>query len=254
LSRIAARARGLGFDLAAAHTPLVCRRLGPESVSPRGSAMERTVAELQQAFLDSYGLCVPGGRPRTLMGALSERELLVFVPTIDRSLLEALATRVVRKGTIPGRPVTVGIGPVCNRPEEYAENAKRACWAAEILQVGHLEHQVAFFDDLGVYALLFNSEHADDLEKFVRHWIGPLIDYDEKRRGDLTLTLATLLEGRGLRQTAERLVIHVSTLKYRIKRIREILALDYQDPEKAFNLQLAVRLFNVSRARRNPAA
>jgi DNA-binding PucR family transcriptional regulator len=85
----------------------------------------------------------------------------------------------------------------------------------------------------------------------MRRWIGALIDYDEKRNADLVTTLGALLEGRGLRQAAEQLVIHVSTLKYRIKRINEILGLDYHDPEIAFNLQLAVRLYRISRGGRS---
>jgi len=96
-------------------------------------------------------------------------------------------------------------------------------------------------------ALLFKVDRAAELEEFMRRWLGPLIDYDEKRHADLTLTLGALLEGRGLRHAAEQLVIHVSTLKYRIKRIHEILALDYHDPEIAFNLALAVRLYRISR-------
>ncbi|HMC04646.1 MAG TPA: transcriptional regulator, partial [Actinomycetota bacterium] len=75
---------------------------------------------------------------------------------------------------------------------------------------------MASFDHLGVYALLFQADHAGELDKFIRRWIGVLIDYDARRHADLTNTLAVFLEGRGLRQAASQLMIHVSTLKYRI--------------------------------------
>ena len=139
-------------------------------------------------------------------------------------------------------------------PPDYAGHDERARWAAEILQLADMDRRLASFDELGVYTLLFKVDRPHELEAFMRKWIGVLIDYDEKRNGDLTVTLAALLDGRGLRQASEQLVIHVSTLKYRIKRINEILRLDYHDPEIAFNLGLAVRLFKISRGGRRAAA
>ena len=149
-----------------------------------------------------------------------------------------------------GVPATIGIGPLCLAPGHFVENAERARSAAEILQLVELSRPMASFEELGVYTLLFKVDHPQELERFMRRWIGTLIDYDEKRNADLTITLAALLEGRGLRKAAEQLVIHVSTLKYRIKRINAILALDYHDPEIAFNLQLAVRLYKISGGKR----
>ena len=243
LSRIVARAGRLGFDLARPHTPVVCRA----TRAVVQAAKDQSMAAIGDTLLESYAAAAPPGGPRPLLGGLGPRELLAYLPTGDAEVAARVGGATLRRAATMGRPVTVGIGPACTAPGDYAANAERARWTAEILQLGEISRPMAGFDEMGVYALLFKVDRAEELEQFMRRWIGALIDYDEKRHADLTLTLGALLEGRGLRHAAEQLVIHVSTLKYRIKRIHEILALDYHDPEIAFNLALAVRLYRISR-------
>ncbi|MEW6472316.1 MAG: helix-turn-helix domain-containing protein [Actinomycetota bacterium] len=247
LSRIRARAGRLGFDLGRPHTPIACR----SGAVATAATTERTMAALREALLDSLAAAFPPGGPRVFVGAVEGRELLAFLPTDDRRLVGQVGLATLRRTAAWGRATTIGIGPPCLSPEDFSRNADRARWAAEILQLTDIDRRIAGFEELGVYTLLFNVDHPDELEAFMRRWIGALIDYDEKRNADLVTTLGALLEGRGLRQAAEQLVIHVSTLKYRIKRINEILGLDYHDPEIAFNLQLAVRLYRISRGGRS---
>ena len=62
--------------------------------------------------------------------------------------------------------------------------------------------------------------------------------------------MRVLVETRSLRATAETLFVHKSTLKYRIKRINELLESDYQDSEIFFNLQVALRIDQMVRGLR----
>jgi DNA-binding PucR family transcriptional regulator len=101
-----------------------------------------------------------------------------------------------------------------------------------------------------VTALLFQVEDHIDLEQFVDRWIGPLVAYDGDHGTHLTETLRGLLETRSLRGSAEALFVHKSTLKYRIKRINELLGGDYQDSETFFNLQVALRIHQMVRGLR----
>lgn len=243
LVRIVPRASRLGFDLARPHTPLLCRA-SQAKASPIGLP-----ALLAEALLESFPSPPEPGGQRPLVGRIGERELLAFLPTTDERVVERVGAAILRRAGEQGPPVTIGVGRPCDCPQNFSEHAAQARWVAEILQMGATSRSMASFDELGVYALLFHADHTGELEKFIRRWIGVLIDYDERRNADLTRTLAALLEGRGLRRAAEQLVIHVSTLKYRTKRINDILALDYHDPEIAFNLQLALRLHKVTRAR-----
>jgi DNA-binding PucR family transcriptional regulator len=98
------------------------------------------------------------------------------------------------------------------------------------------------FDDLGIYRMLAEVEDTSSVERFVREWLGPLIDYDETKGAELVPTLMQYLEcGRSYDLTAEALSVHRNTLKYRLRRIREISGRDLRDPGTCFNLQLATR-------------
>ena len=101
---------------------------------------------------------------------------------------------------------------------------------------------VTVFDDLGVYRLLAEVEETATVDRFVRTWLGPLLDYDAKKPAELVLTLSRFLElGQAYDATSDALAIHRSTLKYRLQRIREISGRDLSDPDTRFNFQLATR-------------
>jgi DNA-binding PucR family transcriptional regulator len=101
---------------------------------------------------------------------------------------------------------------------------------------------LTLFDDLGVFQLLAEVEDTVSVERFVRTWLGPLLDYDARKPADLVPTLSRFLElGQAYDATSEALAIHRSTLKYRLQRIREISQRDLSDPDTQFNLQLATR-------------
>jgi DNA-binding PucR family transcriptional regulator len=102
--------------------------------------------------------------------------------------------------------------------------------------------RVTTFDDLGVFRLFAEVEETASVERFVRTWLGPLLDYDARKPADLVLTLSRFLElGQAYDATSQALAIHRSTLKYRLQRIREISQRDLSDPDTQFNFQLATR-------------
>jgi DNA-binding PucR family transcriptional regulator len=96
-----------------------------------------------------------------------------------------------------------------------------------------------------VYGLLVDSDDGSGMDEFVLRWIGPLLDYDHEHNSELTRTLGTLLESASLAEAAEALYVHTSTLKYRVKRIEEILGTPIRDPRCAFHLQLATTIHRV---------
>ena len=72
-------------------------------------------------------------------------------------------------------------------------------------------------------------------------WLGPLVAHDERRSQKLLPTLAAYLDAGAAQQaTADALGVHVSTLKYRLGRLGEILGRDLGRPETRFQLQVAL--------------
>jgi DNA-binding PucR family transcriptional regulator len=104
------------------------------------------------------------------------------------------------------------------------------------------EERATVFDELGVYRIFAYLGDTTEVERLVRQWLGPLLDYDAKKGSQLVMTLSHYLEcGGHYDATAQAVSVGRSTLKYRLQRIREITGYDLSDPDTRFNLQLATR-------------
>ena len=107
------------------------------------------------------------------------------------------------------------------------------------------------FDDLGVYQVLATAHNSASLERFVREWLGTLMDYDSTHGSQLVMTLSQSLDCGGDYDAAARaLSVHRSTLKYRLRRIREVSGHDLGVPDTQFNLQVAARAWRTVQALR----
>jgi DNA-binding PucR family transcriptional regulator len=111
--------------------------------------------------------------------------------------------------------------------------------------------QVTVYDDLGVYQVLAAETDISAMEAFARDWLGTLLDYDAVHGAQLVTTLSEYLESGGsYDMSATALSVHRSTLKYRLRRIREVSGYDLSIPDTQFNLQLATRAWRTLQALR----
>ena len=86
---------------------------------------------------------------------------------------------------------------------------------------------------------------ADARMLFIQTKIGPLLS--EKKSEALLETLEALCEeGFQLANTARRLGIHISTLRYRVERIEAMLGTTLEDQSNRFQLQVAVALHRLT--------
>jgi sugar diacid utilization regulator len=145
------------------------------------------------------------------------------------------------------RIATSSVRPAAEPLEGALQEAETAARLRRTIGGGAVVH----FDGLGIYRLFAGNDDASELDAYVRHWLGPIIDYDAAHRSDLVGTLSEYLESGGsLERASNALFVHRSTLKYRLRRIAEVLGRDLADPDLRFNLQLAIRIFATIRAMR----
>lgn len=149
----------------------------------------------------------------------------------------------------------VGVGGRCDNPHEFPRSYREAKFSLRLLDSAKGSDQATGFDDLGVYGILSAVEDITGVETFVRRWLGALLDYDAKKNSDLVASLSHYLEcGGNYDATAAALVVHRSTLKYRLQRIREISGHDLTAADVRFNLQLATRAWGTLTAMRSDTA
>ncbi|MER7174079.1 helix-turn-helix domain-containing protein [Streptomyces mesophilus] len=95
----------------------------------------------------------------------------------------------------------------------------------------------------GMYALVFDPDRTDDLNRFLEDELGTLLAYDRRRSTDLVTTAAAYFAHSGnLSRTARALHVHLNTLLKRLDRIGVLLGEDWRSPDTALRLHLALRL------------
>ncbi|MET3505413.1 PucR family transcriptional regulator [Halalkalibacter oceani] len=102
---------------------------------------------------------------------------------------------------------------------------------------------VLHFDDLGIYRMLSQLESNEELTTVYHDTIKKLVTYDENSGANLVETLKVYFEHDcSLKDTAELLYIHVNTIKYRLKKIKELTEYDVFRTEDKFYLQLGLKV------------
>jgi DNA-binding PucR family transcriptional regulator len=155
------------------------------------------------------------------------------------------------QGQPPGWPCSVGVGGPTREIADFPRSHYEAQLALRIQKAIGQAEQVTAFDELGVYKLLATEADASAMEAFVREWLGLLMRYDAVHGTQLITTLSEFLAcGGSYADTARVLTVHRSTLKYRLRRIREVSGHDLGAPDVQFNLQVATRAWRTLQALR----
>jgi purine catabolism regulator len=110
-----------------------------------------------------------------------------------------------------------------------------------------------FYEDLGIFRLLLLSQTEQEMDNFIEDYLSTLIDYDEKYGTELLLTLFRYFEfERSVKLTAQNLHIVRQTLYHRLKKIKEIMNLDFDLPENRLNIEIALKAYQLKQQWRVP--
>jgi DNA-binding PucR family transcriptional regulator len=102
--------------------------------------------------------------------------------------------------------------------------------------------RLTLYDELGLCCVLFADPARPELAEFLRQQLGALLDYDTTHGAELVKTLTVYLDcGGNYDHTARALIIHRSTLRYRLRRIRDISGHDLTAVDAGLDLHLATR-------------
>ena len=126
------------------------------------------------------------------------------------------------KKRIDDKRVYLGIGSQMKDLGQVYLSYKRA--KAAILMAMQFELPIVFFEDMGVYQILFSIEDKQILIEMYHRLLQPLIDYDQKHHGELEKTLFYyLIYGESQITMAKNLYMHRNTNNYRMNKIKELL-------------------------------
>ena len=88
--------------------------------------------------------------------------------------------------------------------------------------------------------LLCRCRNTPEYEMIYENILSPLMQYDEKNQCNLLETLSMTLTSDGLEHIARHLHIHINTLRYRLKKVKEITNMNYFQCRDRYLLLISV--------------
>jgi hypothetical protein len=218
------RAKLLGVDLSSEMALVVARC--PVEQRQRASLAAAHLASTQHGLSAMHGdhldLLLPagGGGP----GGAAQ--------LVARELAKATGVPVTCGGAVPQGATALDGLPECH------EEAVRC--ADTMVALGR-QGQGGDAGELGFVGFVL-GEHRD-VGQFVRSQIGALLDYDARRGTQLVATLVAYFASQlSPAHASQSLHVHVNTVTQRLDRIAQLLGDDWQQPDRALEIQVALRL------------
>lgn len=261
---VASRAKRMGFDLSAPHVAIALLPV-PVERSPRAktsvasshgsddlrngiaptNAMEEAIQRIGRRIprvLNAHGVNAPAYREPGLV--------TIFYP-VDETTASASARRLAQRlcgdlsRAATGCELFAGVSGPHSGVVEFQSSYGEAKQSVELARTVMSETQVVCYSDLGVYRLLLAARGTSEMRDLYVEMLGSLAAYDQKTKSDLIPTLAAYLRSGNAVEVAQTMNLHRNTLRYRLRRIRDISRLDLDDPDIRLGLQVALKISDV---------
>jgi hypothetical protein len=211
-----ARGRRLGVDLTAPHTVLIAH-----------------------ADDVSRGRLAAAASAHAALVSVHAEQVVLLAPECDPDKLAQTLSNAV------GCPVTVGAAGPATGPVGLATAHAEAGRCLRALRALGQDGKGASLSGLGFVGVLLGDRA--DVAGFLHSTLGPVIEYDARRGTELIRTMRTYFEcGSSLTRAKDVLHVHVNTVVQRLDRVASLLGADWQSPERALELQLALRVLTIS--------
>jgi sugar diacid utilization regulator len=234
------RAGRLHADLDATHVVLVARL---ETASGADAEEEAAARRRLWSAADHVAATRHG------LAAARDGQAVLLLPLGSDTASGIAAQVAARLSAAIHEPVTVGasapVAGLAERAETAAGAHAEARRCLDALRLLGRAGQGAAAEDFGFLGLLLSDSR--DIAGFVTRTVGEVVDYDTRRGTDLVRTLdAYFASGMSPARTKDTLHVHVNTVAQRLERIGRLLGPDWQEPARALEIQLALRLHRLA--------
>ena len=148
----------------------------------------------------------------------------------------------VIKKRIDGLSVSVGIGNSYKDLKMMKQSLNEAELAIDSAKCQGLDDTITKYKDIGIYGLLFSIKNKTVLENYFTQVLGPISNNDDKSKDTNLLQILEMYlnENCNITVTAEKLFLHRNTLKYKIKKIEELLNCDLHNFDDCMKVKIAL--------------
>jgi PucR family transcriptional regulator, purine catabolism regulatory protein len=218
------RAQGLGWDLRYKRAVML---VGWDEYEITAQQQRQATAAITRFFR--------AWRPDSLV--LQREDEIVILPhlleasdsKLTMEILKSLAHDLLKDWPpyLKKIPIVISIGSVQPSLRDIANSYHEAQRALAMRHRLGLRDPLITFQDVRIFSLIEHHMDDDEAVALFKRTVGPLAEYDAKHKTELVRTAEVYFDcNYRLQQAADQLLIHPSSLKYRLQRIRDILGSD----------------------------
>lgn len=249
---LVARGRSLGWDLTDKRVVLLVDLNQFEAYYLRNmTAGEAHFQQLKQNLLRAVSLSVKTENPLAIV--IERGDSVVVMPHFSREMPVSQAQRAVQRlaericAAVPEMvgelSVSVAIGGFYGEIAELRYSFHEATAALAVRKYLSQPAQILWYDDVALHVLLKRFSNQNEVSRWMDGLLGRLIAYDANNGTELVRSLEAYFDAnQNSQQAARDLFVHPKTLKYRLRRIAEILSLDPFAGDRQLAFYLAVKL------------
>ena len=249
---ISARARSLGWELLHKRAVMVVDldKFEQYYLTHREWREER-FQQVKEWLLHATSEVVSECNPQSILVDRSDSVILLphfepgTPPSMARRGIEGLAKAICQRAQeqLDELSITVAIGGLCDSVEGLRDSYREAKAALNVARKIARHRPIIWYNDVALYVLLDRLATEPETRRWFEHNLGPLVEYDRNKGTELVRTLETYFDVNQMQQrAAHQLGIHLNTLKYRLRRIEEILGTDPFLGDGQLSFYLATKL------------
>lgn len=157
-------------------------------------------------------------------------------------IIEGMVKRV--KMRMPDVPMYVGVGTCLTDISQVSLCYERA--KAAVKMAYHKKKDLLYYDDMGIYRLLYAVKDEALLQELENSPLSPLDEYDRKHNANYVETLELYLKFDGsIQAVSEAMFTHRNTVIYRINNIKKLLNTNFDSAEERMPYQMAFYIRNM---------
>ena len=252
MEALLARGRSLGWDLLHKRVVMLVDLNQFETYYLRHlDKGEEYFQRIKQRFLREVLQVVTSENPLSIV--VDRSDSVVVMPHVPAEMPLSQAQRATHSlaekicASVPEKlnelSVSIAIGNFYDNVDGLRHSFVEATAALEISQYLGKQTRVIWYEDVALYVLLKRFSNRSEVNRWREQILGRLVAYDKNNDTELVKTLEVYFDANQVSQQAARnLFIHPKTLKYRLRRIEEILGINPFKEDRQLAFYLATKL------------
>ena len=169
-----------------------------------------------------------------------DSNFMLVVNDITEEELDEIVTGIARRANrrMPDVKLFTGVGSRMTDISNLHASYSRAKAAVQMAKKRN--ESLLYFDKMGLYRLLYMVDDSRLLREMAEEPLKPLLEYDQKHKGNYVDTLELYLRHNGsIQAVSEEMFTHRNTVIYRMNKIKELLGTNLEQTEERLPYQIA---------------